>query len=86
MCAMHKVKASQPVFSTAMTLPAGVRNLYVQTTLPDGTVQHYEEDVNRRYEREMEYFVDYALTGSGESCNPPALALKVLKLTLGENV
>ena len=21
-------------------------------TLPDGTVQHYEEDVNRRYERE----------------------------------
>ena len=23
MCAMHKVKASQPVFSTAMTLPAG---------------------------------------------------------------
>ena len=55
-------------------------------TLPDGTVQHYEEDVNRRYEREMEYFVDYALTGSGESCNPPALALKVLKLTLGENV
>ena len=49
-------------------------------------VQHYEEDVNRRYEREMEYFVDYALTGSGESCNPPALALKVLKLTLGENV
>ena len=55
-------------------------------TLPDGTVQHYEEDVNRRYEREMEYFVDYALTGSGESCNPPALALNVLKLTLGENV
>ena len=55
-------------------------------TLPDGIVQHYEEDVNRRYEREMEYFVDYALTGSGESCNPPALALNVLKLTLGENV
>ena len=54
--------------------------------LPDGTVQHYEEDVNRRYEREMEYYVDYALTGSGESCNPPALALNVLKLTLGENV
>mgnify|MGYP000145795883 CR=1 FL=1 len=53
---------------------------------PDGTVQHYEEDVNRRYEREMEYFVDYALTGCGESCNPPALALKGLKLTLGENV
>ena len=55
-------------------------------TLPNGAVEHYEEDVNRRYEREMEYFVDYALTGSGESCNPPALALNVLKLTLGENV
>ena len=35
--AMGVVKASQPVFSTAMTLPAGVRNLYVQTTLPDGS-------------------------------------------------
>ena len=55
-------------------------------TMPDGTVQSFEEPVNRRYEREMEYFVDYALTGCGESCNPPALALKVLKLTLGENV
>ena len=54
-------------------------------TLPNGAVEHYEEDVNRRYEREMEYFVDYALTGSGESCNPPALALDVLKLTLGEH-
>ena len=36
--AMGVVKASQPTFSTAVTLPAGVRNLYVQTTLPDGTV------------------------------------------------
>ena len=25
-------------------------------TLPDGTVQHYEEDVNRRYEREIGIF------------------------------
>ena len=48
-------------------------------------MQHYEEDVNRRYEREMEYFVDYA-DGQRRDCNPPALALKVLKLTLGENV
>ncbi len=53
-------------------------------TLEDGTVQHHDEPVNRRYEREMEYFVDYALTGSGESINPPRLALEVLKLTLGE--
>ena len=55
-------------------------------TLPDGTVQHYEEDVNRRYEREIEYFTDYALGDEQQSCNPPALALNVLKLTLGENV
>ena len=54
-------------------------------TLPDGTVQHYEEDVNRRYEREIEYFVDYALGDERQSCNPPALALDVLKLTLGEH-
>ena len=53
-------------------------------TLPDGTVEHYEEDVNRRYEREMDYFVDYALGGERTSCNPPALALQILKLTLGE--
>ena len=54
-------------------------------TLPDGTVQHYEEDVNRRYEREIEYFTDYALGDEQQSCNPPALALDVLKLTLGEH-
>ena len=53
-------------------------------TLPDGTVEHYEEPVNRRYEREMDYFVDYALHGEGESLNPPSTALDVLKLTLGE--
>ena len=54
-------------------------------TLPDGTVQHYEEDVNRRYEREIEYFADYAMGDAQQSCNPPALALDVLKLTLGEH-
>lgn len=53
-------------------------------TLPDGTVQHYEEDVNRRYQREMEYFVDYALGDAPASCNSPELALQVLQLTLGE--
>ena len=53
-------------------------------TMPDGTVTDCAEAVNRRYEREMAYFVDYALHGTGESCNPPATALDVLKLTLGE--
>ena len=54
-------------------------------TLPDGTVQHYEEDVNERYRREMAYFVAYALHGSGDSVNTPAEALDVLRLTLGED-
>lgn len=53
-------------------------------TLPNGTVEHYEEDINRRYEREMAYFVDYALGDTPASCNPPELALQVLQLTLGE--
>lgn len=53
-------------------------------TLADGTVRHCEEPVNRRYEREMEYFVDYALHGRGESVNSPGMALDVLRLTLGE--
>lgn len=53
-------------------------------TLPDGTVHSYTEDVNRRYEREMEYFLDYALGPAGESVNTPAMAAEVLRLTLGQ--
>ena len=53
-------------------------------TLPDGRTEAYEEPVNRRYEREMDYFLTYALTGEGDSVNPPQTALDVLKLTLGE--
>lgn len=53
-------------------------------TLADKTVEQYPEPVNRRYEREMEYFLNYSLYGTGESINPPAQALAVLKLTLGE--
>ncbi len=52
-------------------------------TLADGTVRHYEEDVNERYLREMAYFVDYARRQTGPSANPPAEALDVLRLTLG---
>ena len=52
----------------------------------DGRCIDCAEPVNRRYEREMEYFVDYALHREGESVNPPAEALKVLKLTLGESL
>lgn len=53
-------------------------------TLPNGAVEHYEEDVNERYLREMNYFLDYAAGEETESLNPPATALQVLKLTLGE--
>lgn len=53
-------------------------------TLANGLVQHFEEPVNDRYMREMEYFLDYAINGQGESINSPAMALDVLKLTLGE--
>lgn len=53
-------------------------------TLADGTVEHYEEPVNERYLREMDYFLTYLQSGAGESVNPPAMALDVLKLTLGE--
>lgn len=52
--------------------------------LPDGSVRHCEEDVNQRYLREMAYFLDYAQGSEQQSCNPPAMALDVLKLTLGE--
>ena len=53
-------------------------------TLADGTVEYYQEPVNQRYLREMEYFVDYVRNGAGESINSPQMALDVLKLTLGE--
>ena len=53
-------------------------------TLANGLVQHFEEPVNDRYMREMEYFLDYVINGQGESINSPAMALDVLKLTLGE--
>lgn len=36
--AMGVVTPSRPVFETAVTIPAGIGNIYVQTTLPDGTV------------------------------------------------
>ena len=53
-------------------------------TLPDGTVQDYKETTDAWYRREMTYFLDYALHGSGDSVNTPADALDVLRLTLGE--
>ena len=53
-------------------------------TLADGTVERCEEPVNERYLREMDYFLTYALTGAGPSCNTPVTARQVLRLTLGK--
>lgn len=36
--AMGVVKPSRPTFATAITIPAGIEHVYVQTTLPDGSV------------------------------------------------
>lgn len=55
-------------------------------TLENGEVIHCEEPVNQRYLREMAYFLDYACKGEGESINSPAMAQKVLGLTLGETM
>lgn len=52
-------------------------------TLPGGDTRDYSEPPNRRYEREMAYFLDYALAGDGESLNSPQRAQAVLKLALG---
>lgn len=53
--------------------------------LPQGEILEYKEDVNRRYEREMEYFIEYSVQGQGQSVNSPQKALDVLKITLGED-
>ncbi len=54
-------------------------------TLPDGTLQDCTEEVNERYLREMNYFLDYALDPAAtQSKNPPAEGLEVLRLTLGK--
>lgn len=55
-------------------------------TQENGEVIHCEEPVNQRYLREMAYFLDYACKGEGESVNSPAMAQKVLGLTLGETL
>lgn len=51
-------------------------------TLPNGEAQSFAEDVNARYVREMDYFMNYALTGSGESINSPQKAMAVLQTVL----
>ncbi|MPM88727.1 hypothetical protein SDC9_135831 [bioreactor metagenome] len=54
-------------------------------TLPGGAVLHCEEEVNKRYLREMDAFLDYALGKAPASPNPPEMALRVLQLTLGQS-
>lgn len=54
-------------------------------TLPDGTVQNYAEDANRRYEREIEYFVHYMQGVNNVNMNSPENAVEVLKIALGNS-
>ncbi len=49
----------------------------------DGTREDYSEDPNCRYKREMEYFINYAQNGTGESINSPQRALNVLQIAMG---
>ena len=53
-------------------------------TRADGSVVHCEEPVNERYLREMDDFLDFAQGRRTESANPPEMALRVLRLTLGQ--
>ncbi|MEG2660815.1 MAG: Gfo/Idh/MocA family oxidoreductase [Oscillospiraceae bacterium] len=52
-------------------------------TLENGEVVDCREDVNMRYIREINYFLDY-FDGKAKNINPPSNALNVLKLTLGD--
>ena len=52
-------------------------------TLPDGTVQHYEEDVNRRYEREMEYFCGLRADGQRRELQPARAGTERAETYLG---
>ncbi len=52
-------------------------------TLPTGE-ENYLEDVNKRYLREMSYFITYALYEEGTSKNTAKRAMEVLRLSLGD--
>ncbi len=52
-------------------------------TLQDNTVLNFEEEVNERYLKETEYFINYVLGDEIESTNTPKHALQVLNLTQG---
>lgn len=88
LCELHldyfgrKYRREVEIFSQEGTFKAdfGTGELY----LPDGSVESYDEPVNERYLREMEYFVNYVLHEQEESVNSPAHAFRVLQITLGE--
>lgn len=78
----HSYRRTVEVFTESGTLIANFGSGAL--TLPDGSAIDCAEPANRRYEREMEYFVQYALEESGESINSPQKALQTLKTALGE--
>ncbi len=53
-------------------------------SLENGQVINCNEDVNCRYMREMEYFLEYYFSQKTQSQNSPKQAYNVLKLALGE--
>ncbi len=53
-------------------------------TLENKQVIDCTEEVNERYIRELEYFLNYYESDEVESCNTPQSAIKTLKIALGE--
>ena len=58
---------------------------FVEGTLthPDGTIQRFDEKINERYIREMDYFIDYIHGELSVSINSPQRAISTLRLALG---
>lgn len=53
-------------------------------TLTNGSIIDCKEDLNIRYLRELEYFLDFTQSKKN-NVNPPSLAFKTLKIALGES-
>lgn len=52
-------------------------------TMPGGRTRRFAEEPNDKYMREMETFLDYALSERRESLSSPRRALELLKIVLG---
>ncbi len=52
--------------------------------LEDGTILDFNEEVNERYIRETEYFINYILSDEKQSINSPQNACDVLKTSMAQ--